>query len=183
MTHSFLLSISLLSLVTGIFYLIRGKKLFLRIFFPLVCFLFSLLSGITGISVTGYKSVSREETIATVHAEKEGELGLLYVKFPEEEGENIYIFKGEKWMVSVNLLRWKRWLNFTGLKPLYKVKEIGGYPFPDSPVSRWIWSHLLEKGYLHPFLDVLSGKPLYSEEFGKEVILKITESGFILSTR
>jgi hypothetical protein len=183
MTASIFLSFSIFFFVTGIFYLTRGKKIFFRILIPLVSFILSFLLGIAGISIQGYKNLLKEEIIARVRAERYEDFGLLYVKFAEEEGENIYILKEEKWGVSANFLKWKKWLNFIGLKPVYKLKEIGGYPFYESFLSKWMWAHLLKRGYLYPFVDIVFESAVYSEVFGKEVLVKATSSGLTLSTK
>lgn len=183
MPDSVFISISILLLITGIFYLIVGKKILFRIFIPLICLFLSLLFGITGICIMGYKNILKEELIATVRAEKSENFWLLYAKFTEEEGEDIYILKEEKWGVSANFLKWKRWLNFIGFKPLYKIKEIGGYQFYESPLSKWLWSHLMKKGYLYPFVDMAFESVVYSEVFGKEVLVKAASGGLTLSMK
>jgi len=172
MPDSVFISLFLLFFITGFFYLIRGGKTFFRVFIPLICLFLSILFGIIGICILGYKNLLEEEVIATVRGEKGGDFGLLYVKFPGEEGENIYILKEEKWGVSANFLKWKKWLNFIGFKPVYKLKEIGGYPIYESPVSKWLWSNLLKNGYLYPFVDIVFESAVYWEFFGKEVFGK-----------
>lgn len=183
MVEKVLISLSILFLMIGIFYLIRGRKTFLRIFLPLLFLSFSLLFGITGICITGYKNLTKETIIATVRAEKSGNFLLLYTRAPDEEGESIYILKEEKWGVSANFLKWKRYLNFIGFKPLFRLKEIGGYPIYESRLSKWIWSHLMKKGYLYPFVDIAFESSVYSEVFGREVLVKATSSGLTISMK
>ncbi len=112
-----LISFSILFLTIGIFYLVMSKKILLKIIISLTSIFFFFLFGITGIGIMGYKNLLKEEVIAQVRAESIENFVILYVNFPGEEKENIYVRREtqeKKWGISANFLKWKKWLSFLG---------------------------------------------------------------------
>ncbi len=58
---------------------------------------------------------------------------------------------------------------------------VSGYPIYENSISKLVWSHLIKKGYIYPFVDMAFESTVYSEVFGKEVLVKVTGSGLTLS--
>lgn len=179
--------------VAGIFILFAVKRVLLKVPLALFLFLLSTLFLVSGLAFEGYKNLLEEETVGVARAERVDNRIFLTIAFSGEPWKTIYILEGEKWGVGANFLKWKKWLSFLGIKPVYRITKIEGvsddgkrisYEFPhERKISSWMWKFLLRKGHLLPFIDMVFESDVYSSLFGRDVEIKVAPSGFTLSLK
>lgn len=174
----------------------RSTSLFakLKILLKGLIFLFLSLGLIWMVFILKtYNFFHQEKLIAEITCRKidneKMELVLREIDKPKEE---IFILKGEQWMIGGDILRWKKPLYFLGLSNLYKLtrlnsrylkaeKEIFSTHFDlnGGTDKFWLFLYCYQK-YL-PFVEAVYGNSVYT--FPKEKVifrLYVTPSGFSL---
>src|SRR5262245_15253292 len=86
----------------------------------------SMLLGTAGISILGYRSLTQEEVVATVHTYPTGEQRFrARVSYPDGR-EADFDLAGDAVYLDAHILKWQPWLNLLGLRTLYELDRLAG---------------------------------------------------------
>jgi hypothetical protein len=106
-----------------------------------------------------------------------------------------YLLRGDQWAVEGNILKWKDYMNFLGLKTMYRLTRVRGrylsakkeasepssvYALADEERSqKWKW--LYKYGDRLPFVTSAYGNTVYTYPISKrEFKIFVTTSGFMV---
>ena len=109
-----------------------------------------------------------------------------------------YLLRGQQWTVEGHILKWDDWLNFLGLRTMYKLTRVRGrylrsedemnkpatvyslVPNEDDP--RWRW--LFEYGPRLPFVQAVYGNTVFTfPSEAKTFAIYVTTSGFMVAEK
>jgi hypothetical protein len=109
-----------------------------------------------------------------------------------------YLLRGQQWTVEGHILKWDDWLNFLGLRTMYKLTRVRGrylraedemnkpttvyslVPNEDDP--RWRW--LYEYGPRLPFVQAVYGNTVFTfPSETKTFAIYVTTSGFMVAEK
>jgi len=167
-----------LFLLTGV-WAIRERR-FLgaipRVLLGLVCGLLALLVLVVGISIRGYRALTREVVAATVITRPVGPaLFRASFIFPDGRDTN-YLIHGNALYVDAHIVKWHPWVNILGLHTGYELDRVGGrYDslMDEKQLPRSIESLRVSKpvdiydvAHRFPFL-----KPLVDTEYGSATFI------------
>lgn len=109
-----------------------------------------------------------------------------------------YLLRGHQWTVEGHILKWDDWLNFLGLRTMYKLTRVRGrylqaddemskpatvyslVPKEDDPGWRWLYRY----GPRLPFVQAVYGNTVFtlpSED--KTFYIYVTTSGFMITEK
>jgi hypothetical protein len=154
-----------------------------------------------GAFIQSYTVYTQRELAATVHCapvpgtSDQMVLELAMPKTPTTEQVRRYLLRGQQWSIEGHILTWDPWLNFLGLKTMYKLTRVRGrylradeemnkpatvyslVPREDDP--RWRWLYLY--GPRLPFVQAVYGNTVFTfPAEGKTFAIYVTQSGFMI---
>ncbi len=151
--------------------------------------------------VQSYTTFTHRDRIARVYCTPapgaNGEMVFRLVTVDSPAGGRLRQFKlfGQQWAIEGHILKWKDWLNFLGLRTMYKLTRVRGRYLraedeTAGPVSahslisnqedpKWHW--LYEYGELLPFVDGVYGNTVFNfPSTTKNFEIFVTTSGFMV---
>jgi hypothetical protein len=109
-----------------------------------------------------------------------------------------YLLRGQQWTVEGHILKWDDWLNFLGLRTMYKLTRVRGrylraddemskpatvyslVPNEDDPAWRWLY----EYGPHLPFVQAVYGNTVFTfPSEAKTFDIYVTTSGFMIAEK
>jgi len=153
-----------------------------------------------GAFIQSYTVVTQRELAATVHCipvpgtTDQMSLELTTRATPTTEQIHRYQLHGQQWSVEGHILTWDPWLNFLGLKTMYKLTRVRGrYLRADDEMNkpatvyslvaheedpRWRWLYIY--GPRLPFVQAVYGNTVFTfPAEGKTFTIYVTASGFM----
>lgn len=110
------------------------------------------------------------------------------------ESQRFYL-KGDTWQLQGHIVRFKPWLSFMGLEPVYQFARVQGdylsfeeaqakervmYPMIDKRAENW-WKWVYEHGESVPLVDMVSGSSVSKDaKDGDRFIISVLPTGFTL---
>ena len=115
---------------------------------------------------------------------------------PTTQQTRRYELRGQQWSIEGNILTWDPWLNFLGLRTMYKLTRVRGrYLRADDEANkpatvyslvaneedpRWRWLYLY--GPRLPFVQAVYGNTVFTfPAEGKTFAIYVTQSGFMIA--
>lgn len=155
-----------------------------------------------GAFIQSYTAFTHREFAATVHCtpvpgtEDTMILELVTRESPTVAHSRRYKLRGQQWTVEGHILKWDDWLNFLGLKTMYKLTRVRGrYLRADDEMKkpatvyslvsneedpRWNW--LYEYGARLPFVEAVYGNTVFTfPSETKSFAIYVTTSGFMIT--
>jgi hypothetical protein len=185
----------------------RGKRVgiitsTLRFLFILLLIAVSLTMLLLGAFMQSYTAFTHRELAATVTCtpvpgtEDLMILELVTLDSPQTALIRRYRLRGQQWSIEGHILKWDDWLNFIGLRTVYKLTRVRGRYLrtedeKNKPATvyslvaneedpRWRW--LYEYGARLPFVQAVYGNTVFTfpsetKNFG----IYVTTSGFMIA--
>jgi hypothetical protein len=174
----------------------------LRLLFILLLIAVSLTMLFLGAFMQSYTAFTHRELAAIVHCtpvrgtEDVMVLELVTIESPQTAFIHRYRLRGQQWTIEGDILKWDDWLNFIGLRTMYKLTRVRGrylraedemkkpatvYSLvADEEDPRWRW--LYEYGARLPFVQAVYGNTVFTfpsetKTFG----IYVTTSGFMIA--
>jgi len=109
-----------------------------------------------------------------------------------------YLLRGQQWTVEGHILKWDDWLNFLGLRTMYKLTRVRGrYLRADDEMSKpatvyslvpneddLAWRWLYEYGPRLPFVQAVYGNTVFTfPSEAKTFGIYVTTSGFMIAEK
>ncbi|MCK4422266.1 hypothetical protein KAW48_10755 [candidate division WOR-3 bacterium] len=161
--------------------------------------LFGLLSSTLLLmfgSFKNYEHFSYKKTVLSVvcHAKEDNWFVLEIIpEDTKEEKNQFYRLKGQQFLLEGHIVKWKDFLSFMGMKPLYQVARISGRyvdledeknkkrsVYEINKTSRF-WEFMMRHGRLVPGVDAVYGTASFTyPRINDTLQLKITHSGFMI---
>jgi hypothetical protein len=174
----------------------------LRLLLILLLIAVSIALLFLGAFIQSYTSFTRREFAATVHCTAvPGTEDTMILELVTQESPTIahirrYRLRGQQWTVEGHILKWDDWLNFLGLKTMYKLTRVRGrYLRADDEMNkpatvyslvgneedpRWRW--LYEYGARLPFVQAVYGNTVFTfPSETKSFDIYVTTSGFMIA--
>jgi hypothetical protein len=174
----------------------------LRLLLILLLIAVSLAFLFLGAFIQSYTAFTHREFAATVHCtpvpgtEDTMILELVTRESPTAAHSRRYRLRGQQWTVEGHILKWDDWLNFLGLKTMYKLTRVRGrYLRADDEMNkpatvyslvaneedpRWRW--LYEYGARLPFVQAVYGNTVFTfPSETKSFAIYVTTSGFMIA--
>jgi hypothetical protein len=174
----------------------------LRLLLILLLISVSLAMLFLGAFIQSYTAFTQRELAATVHCTSVPGTGdTMILELVTHESPTLahisrYRLRGQQWSVEGHILKWDDWLNFLGLRTMYKLTRVRGrylrandemnkpatvYSLvanEDDP--RWRW--LYEYGARLPFVQAVYGNTVFSfPSETKTFDIYVTTSGFMIT--
>jgi len=157
-----------------------------------------------GAFIQSYTVFTQRELAATVHCTTvPGTEDTMVLELRTPESPTVtqirrYLLRGHQWTVEGHILKWDDWLNFLGLRTMYKLTRVRGrylqaddemskpatvyslVPNEDDPGWRWLY----EYGPRRPFVQAVYGNTVFtlpSED--KTFYIYVTTSGFMIAEK
>ncbi len=150
--------------------------------------------------IQSYTAFTHRDRIAKVYCTavpgKEEEMLLKLVTIDSSTGGRLRQFRlfGQQWAIEGHILKWEDWLNFLGLRTMYKLTRVTGrYVRAEDEVSRpasayslisnqedpkWRW--LYEYGEFLPFVQAVYGNTVFNfPSPTRSFEIYVTTSGFM----
>ncbi len=151
--------------------------------------------------IQSYQSFTKKELVAIVRSTPLASgvdgmrMELKLVRNGGIEKAREFMIRGDQWSIEGDILKWKDWLNFLGLRTMYNLTRVRGryvdiqeeirntptvYSLVDKekdPVWRWLHKY----GHKLPFVTAVYGNTVFtypSEE--KTYAVYVTASGFMI---
>lgn len=194
-----LILFSILFFVCGLVLAVVSKRLTLK-FVGILLISIGFVFFFAYASLKSYSFLVNEDLIAKVRCYRtKGQLYDMALKYtPVVNGitkeEEVYLLKGEQWMIDGDILKWRPVLNILGFKTGYKVTRISGrfltvsqsqYGFQTSYTigggsdRLWLFLHKYQKCL--PFVEAVYGNGAYTfADDNKTFGVYVTTSGFII---
>lgn len=175
-----------------------------RLFLILLLISVAIALLFLGAFIQSYTVFTQRELAATVHCttvpgtEDTMVLELRTPQSPTVTQIRRYLLRGHQWTVEGHILKWDDWLNFLGLRTMYKLTRVRGrylqaddemskpatvyslVPNEDDPGWRWLY----EYGPRLPFVQAVYGNTVFtlpSED--KTFYIYVTTSGFMIAEK
>jgi len=175
-----------------------------RLFLILLLISVAIALLFLGAFIQSYTVFTQRELAATVHCttvpgtEDTMVLELRTPQSPTVTQIRRYLLRGHQWTVEGHILKWDDWLNFLGLRTMYKLTRVRGrylqaddemskpatvyslVPNEDDPGWRWLY----EYGPRLPFVQAVYGNTAFtlpSED--KTFYIYVTTSGFMIAEK
>jgi hypothetical protein len=155
-----------------------------------------------GAFIQSYAAFTHRDLAATIHCTpvpgtKDAMiLELVTRESPTAASISRYHLRGQQWTVEGHVLKWDDWLNFLGLRTMYKLTRVRGrYLRADDEMSkpatvyslvaneedpRWRW--LYEYGARLPFVQAVYGNTVFTfPSETKTFDIYVTTSGFMIA--
>lgn len=151
--------------------------------------------------IRSYHAFTEKQLVAIVYCQPvqdtnyNFELNIITIldKTPQDTSE--FLLCGDQWALEGNILKWKDWMNFLGLKTMYKLVRVRGryldtkkeatepssvYALTDEERSQW-WQWLYKYGHKLPFVTSAYGNTVFTYPIHKrEFKVFVTTSGFMV---
>ena len=175
-----------------------------RLFLILLLISVAIALLFLGAFIQSYTVFTQRELAATVHCTTvPGTEDTMVLELRTPESPTVtqirrYLLRGHQWTVEGHILKWDDWLNFLGLRTMYKLTRVRGrYLQADDEMSkpatvyslvpneddhRWRW--LYEYGPRLPFVQAVYGNTVFtlpSED--KTFYIYVTTSGFMIAEK
>ena len=174
----------------------------LRLLLILLLIAVSLAILFLGAFIQSYTAFTHRELAATVNCtavpatEDTMILDLVTLESPQVALIRRYRLRGQQWTIEGHILKWDDWLNFLGLRTMYKLTRVRGrYLRAEDEINkpatvfsvitneedpRWRW--LYEYGARLPFVQAVYGNTVFTfpsetKTFG----IYVTTSGFMIT--
>lgn len=174
----------------------------LRLLLILLLIAVSIALLFLGAFIQSYTAFTHREFAAMIHCTPvPGTEDTMILELMTRESSTVahirrYRLRGQQWTVEGHILKWDDWLNFLGLKTMYKLTRVRGrYLRADDEMnkpatvyslvaneedSRWRW--LYEYGARLPFVQAVYGNTVFTfpsetKSFG----VYVTTSGFMIA--
>jgi hypothetical protein len=157
-----------------------------------------------GAFIQSYTAFTQRKLVATIRCTAvpgTEDTMFLQLAMPEPSATNgihRYLLRGQQWTVEGHILKWDDWLNFLGLRTMYKLTRVRGrYLRADDEMSkpatvyslvsneddrRWHW--LYEYGPRLPFVQAVYGNTVFTfPSETKTFDIYVTTSGFMVSEK
>jgi hypothetical protein len=154
-----------------------------------------------GAFIQSYSNFTHRELAATVRCapvpgtNDQMTLELMTPALPVVTKARRYLLRGQQWSVEGHILTWDNWLNFFGLRTMYKLTRVRGrYLRAEDEVNkpatayslvaneddpRWCW--LYEYGSRLPFVQAVYGNTVFTfPAEAKTFNIYVTTSGFMI---
>jgi acyl-CoA synthetase (AMP-forming)/AMP-acid ligase II len=176
----------------------------MRLLFILLLITASLALLFLSAFIRSYTVFTQREFAATVRCttvpgtEDTMTLELRTLESPTNNQMHRYLLRGQQWSIEGHILKWDDWLNFIGLRTMYKLTRVRGrylraedemnrpatvyslVPNEDDP--RWRW--LYEYGPRLPFVQAVYGNTVFTfPSEGKTFDIYVTTSGFMVAEK
>jgi hypothetical protein len=173
----------------------------LRLFLILLLISVSIALLFLGAFVRSYTVFTQRELAATVRCttmpgtEDTMVLELVMPGSPTTAKNRRYLLRGQQWTIEGNILTWDNWLNFVGLRTMYKLTRVRGrylqaedemnkpatvyslVPNEDDPRWRWLYRY----GPRLPFVQAVYGNTVFTfPSETKTFDIYVTASGFMV---
>ena len=157
-----------------------------------------------GAFIQSYTAFTQRQLVATVRCTtvpRAEDTMILELSTPELAPANRtrrYLLRGQQWTVEGHILKWDDWLNFLGVRTMYKLTRVRGrylqsedemnkpatvyslLPNEDDP--RWRW--LFEYGPRLPFVQAVYGNTVFTfPSESKTFVVYVTTSGFMVEEK
>ncbi len=175
-----------------------------RLFLILLLISASIALLFLGAFVQSYTAFTQRELVATIHCktvpgtEDTMVLELVAPQSPTIARNRRYLLRGQQWTVEGHILKWDDWLNFLGLRTMYKLTRVRGrylraddemskpatvYSLvPNEDDSAWRW--LYEYGPRLPFVQAVYGNTVFTfPSEAKTFGIYVTTSGFMITEK
>ncbi len=152
-------------------------------------------------SLRSYRVFSQEELVAVIRCEpapKGASFGFLIEVTPVVKGfpskPEKFPMVGDQWSIGGDILKWRPWLSWLGLKTLHKLTRLNSrylqvdaelhepraaYDLGGGTSSLWRW--LYRHGLQLPFVDAVYGNAAYvPAQPGSEWAVYVTLSGYLI---
>lgn len=174
----------------------------LRLLLILFLFAVSLAMLFLGAFIQSYTSFTHRELAATVNCtpvpdtEDTMILQLVTLESPRVALIRRYRLRGQQWTIEGHILKWDDWLNFIGLRTMYKLTRVRGrYIRAEDEMNKTAtvyslvtneedphWRWLYENGARLPFVQAVYGNTVFTfpsetKTFG----IYVTTSGFMIA--
>ena len=174
----------------------------LRLLLLLFLFAASLAMLFLGAFIQSYTSFTHRELAATVNCTAVPDtddtmiLELVTLESPQVALIRRYRLRGQQWTVEGHILKWDDWLNFIGLRTMYKLTRVRGrYLRAEDEMNKkatvyslvaneeaphWRW--LYEYGARLPFVQAVYGNTVFTfPSETKTFVVYVTTSGFMIA--
>ena len=107
-----------------------------------------------------------------------------------------YLLNGDQWAISGNILKWKNWMNFLGVKTMYRLTRVHGrylntekekaepptvYPLYEEQKGK-VWQWLFKYGQKLPVIESVYGNEAYTKPYVPSSFkVFVTTSGFMIT--
>lgn len=194
-----LIILCIAAIILGVCFLVIPRKITLKLF-GLLCAVLGALLFVLYLNLNSYTAFTQETLVAKLKVKHvKGELydmELTYtpVANSREGSEEIYLLKGNQWMIDGDILKWKPALNLLGFKTAYKITRILGryllagehsqgpltlYTINGGTGALWLFFHTYQRFF--PFVEAVYGNAAYAFPDEKAVFgIYVTTSGFII---
>ena len=172
-----------------------------RLFLILLLISASIALLFLGAFIQSYTAFTQRELVATIHCKTvpgTEDTMVLELATPESSPANKihrYLLRGQQWTVEGHILKWDDWLNFLGLRTMYKLTRVRGrylrsedemnkpatvYSLVENEDDpRWRW--LYEYGPRLPFVQAVYGNTVFTfPSEAKTFDIYVTTSGFMI---
>jgi len=175
-----------------------------RLFLILLLISVAIALLFLGAFIQSYTVFTQRELAATVHCTTvPGTEDTMVLELRTPESPTVtqirrYLLRGHQWTVEGHILKWDDWLNFLGLRTMYKLTRVRGrylqaddemskpatvyslVPNEDDPGWRWLYRY----GPRLPFVQAVYGNTVFtlpSED--KTFYIYVTTSGFMIAEK
>jgi hypothetical protein len=147
-----------------------------------------------------FSAFTSKELVAAVICEptieKDADFNLVFIKIVDgkkQQAQNFAI-KGDQWAVSGDILKWKDYMNFMGLKTMYRLARVEGryelardaqkkaasaYPLGDESKGL-LWGFLYKFSHRLPMVTSVYGNSVFlNPVFDQRFNIYVTTSGFM----
>jgi hypothetical protein len=174
----------------------------LRLFLILLLISASIALLFLGAFIQSYTAFTQRELAAIIHCKTvPGTEDTMVLELVTRESPTItknrrYLLRGQQWTVEGHILKWDDWLNFLGLRTMYKLTRVRGrylqaddemnkpatvyslVPNEDDPGWRWLY----EYGPRLPFVQAVYGNTVFTfPSEAKTFDIYVTTSGFMIA--
>lgn len=157
-----------------------------------------------GAFIQSYTAFTQRALVTTIHCktvpgtEDTMVLELVTPQSPAIARNRRYLLRGQQWTVEGHILKWDDWLNFLGLRTMYKLTRVRGrylraddemskpatvyslVPNEDDPAWRWLY----EYGPRLPFVQAVYGNTVFTfPSEAKTFGIYVTTSGFMIAEK
>jgi hypothetical protein len=173
-----------------------------RLFLILLLISASIALLFFGAFIQSYTAFTQRELAATIRCKAvPGTEDTMVLEIVTRESPAItknrrYLLRGQQWTVEGHILKWDDWLNFLGLRTMYKLTRVRGrylqaddemnkpatvyslVPNEDDPDWRWLY----EYGPRLPFVQAVYGNTVFTfPSEAKTFDIYVTTSGFMIA--
>ncbi len=134
------------------------------------------------LGLRSYRVFTAEELVAVVECKSppkgsgyDFQLNVIQAFNSREGGSEIFLMRGDQWMISGDFLKWHPWLNLVGFKNCHKLSRLSGrYIKTESEIHKprsvydlqggtsRLWRFLYDAQQFVPFIEAVYGNGAYT---------------------